>query len=252
MNTLLANAESSIDASTKEGVEIHMIYLETACSLIKEVKSPEKTKFEPRIMSLLMANQNSIKDDTDPRWSILFDCWISILEVISTIPEVPRDGVLKIINSGMQTIMEIQDSQGKEGEELENATIDYSVLVKSLQLLAKLSVNQLGTSLPNTEKYIKYCLNCVSNLVDENVRIEACSTLPELLSTIKHSNKDPEQNVIKGLAKVILKVTIFSCTLEIKPHVICRKMESLCEVLALCPSQTFTQPELNALYKIIL
>jgi hypothetical protein len=101
MTTLLTNAESSIDASTNEGVEIHILYVETACSLIKEVKSPEKGKFEPKIMSLLMANQNSISEESDPRWSILFDCWISILDSISPIPPVPRNGVLKIINSGM-------------------------------------------------------------------------------------------------------------------------------------------------------
>jgi hypothetical protein len=101
MNTLVSNAELSIDTTTLEGVEIHMLYIVTACSLIKDTKSPARSKFESRITSMLMANQNKVYDVSDTRWELLFDCWIYILDSIGTIPEVPRNSVLKLINSGL-------------------------------------------------------------------------------------------------------------------------------------------------------
>jgi hypothetical protein len=40
------------------------------------------------------------------------------------------------------------------------------------------------------DKYIKNCLSSVSNLVDENVRLEACNTIIELLVSIQESKQE--------------------------------------------------------------
>ena len=115
-----------------------------------------------------------------------------------------------------------------------------------------LAINQLGVPLPNTEKYIKYCLNSVSNLVNEQVRVWAAKTLPQLVISIKHSGIDPSKVMTQQLSKVIIKVIIFSCTLELDPKVICQKIESACDVLALVPEKTFSADEISQNYKILL
>ena len=115
-----------------------------------------------------------------------------------------------------------------------------------------LAINQLGVYLPNTDKYIKYCLNSVSNLVDENVRVTATKALPHLLACIKQSNRDPNGRMLKSLANIMIKLTVFSCTLEIKPKVICTKLESMCEILVLVGVKTFSPTQIHEIYKTLL
>jgi len=227
------------------------MYFETASCIIRDCKSPSAVRFEPRIMSLLLANQNSLEDTEDTRIPIIFDSWIAILERIQCIPENPRNSLMRLIESGMSTVIDIQDSPEND-QNIDESQINYSIMTRSLTLLSKLAINQFGTQLPNIEKYIKYCLNSISNLVYSSVRLAATEALPHLLCYIKHSGQDPTKTTIIGLAKIIVKVVLFSCTLELVPSIICKKLECIAEILHLIPPKSFSSEEINSGYKTIL
>ena len=94
-------------------------------------------------------------------------------------------------------------------------------MIKAIELLSMLSINQQGLPLPNIDRYVKYCLNCVSNLADSGIRIAAIEAIPNLINSIKLGGTDPNRVMVQGLAKIVLKVVLFSCSLEIEPKIIC-------------------------------
>ena len=108
LEQLLRLAEATIDPSTNNGdTELHGLYIETAALIINKCNSPKSEKFEPKIMGLLLANQNTIFSESDPRWPMLFGSWISILDKIKTVPQNPRDKILSLIDNGMKNIIGI-------------------------------------------------------------------------------------------------------------------------------------------------
>lgn len=58
--------------------------------------------------------------------------------------------------------------------------------------------------------------------------------------------------MLSELAKLILKVTLFSCTLEIDAQIICKKLEVLAEIVLIVPEGCFSEKEINTSYKGIL
>lgn len=133
-NSIGAGGYSSTPNSNQRlDLELHALYFETASFIIKVCNSPKSQIFDKRIIDLLIQNQALIKDESDIRWPYLFDSWISILDKIKKVSSGNSASILRLLESGMKTIIDIQDTNPSHPKN--DQLVDYTTMVKALQLL---------------------------------------------------------------------------------------------------------------------